>query len=147
MEREYPDLLPTDERTALRERLDQYRTIVASQISDVEDEEASAHPLSATDLTMGGIVKHLAWAEDHWFQARLLGVALPEPWASAPLTAQPDWPLQSARADSVRTLLDLYGTASDRAAPRSTVVIPSMCGPLCLPSASAPSICDGFWCT
>jgi hypothetical protein len=51
--------------------------------------QASARALEATDLTVGGIVKHLAWVEDRWFQGKLPGLALPEPWASAPLAKDP----------------------------------------------------------
>ena len=78
----FPDLRPPDERTALDQRLDYYRRAVVHRIEDLDDTQASRRVLDATDLTMGGIVKHLAWGEDHWFQARLLGVAMPEPWAS-----------------------------------------------------------------
>ena len=66
----YPDLQPGDERSALVQRLDQYRAIAATALVDVPWEEATAWLLPATDLTIAGIVKHLAWAEDRWFQGR-----------------------------------------------------------------------------
>ncbi|MGH2477759.1 MAG: DUF664 domain-containing protein [Candidatus Limnocylindrales bacterium] len=69
----FPDLRPADERTALEQFLDQYRHIVASKLADLDQAQASARALEATDLTVGGIVKHLAWAEDRWFQGKLLG--------------------------------------------------------------------------
>jgi uncharacterized damage-inducible protein DinB len=110
----FPDLRPPDERTALIQRLDYYRRGVIYQIEAVDDAAASSHVLEATNLTMGGIVKHLAWVEDHWFQARMLGVDLPEPWASAPLAEDREWPFHSARRDSVASLIDLYSEACDR---------------------------------
>jgi uncharacterized damage-inducible protein DinB len=110
----FPDVRPNDERTALDQRLDYYRRAVISKIENLDDAQASTRVLPATDLTVGGIVKHLAWVEDHWFQARLLGVDLPEPWASAPLTQDRDWPFHSAQHDSVEDLIDLYSTASGR---------------------------------
>ena len=76
-------------------------------LADLGPAQASARVLPATDRTVAGIVRHLAWAEDHWFQARLLGLVLPEPWASAPLADDPDWPFHSSRHDSVDHVLSL----------------------------------------
>jgi Protein of unknown function (DUF664) len=110
----YPELRPADERTALERFLDHYRNIVTGKLADLETAQASAHALEATDLTVGGIVKHLAWAEDRWFQGRLLGLELPEPWASAPLAEDPDWPFHSSQHDSVNEVLSLYAAACAR---------------------------------
>jgi Protein of unknown function (DUF664) len=71
------DLQPTDEATALLQRLDQYRAIAAAALADVSWQHASTRLLPATDMTIGGIVKHLAWAEDRWFQGRLRGSDMP----------------------------------------------------------------------
>lgn len=110
----YPDLRPRVERTALEQRLDQYRLTVSSQLAGLDDEQASTHVLKATDLTVGGIVKHLAHVEDSWFQGKLLGAEVPEPWASVPMGDDPDWPFNSSVHDSVETLLDLYARACAR---------------------------------
>ena len=59
-----PDLHPGDERKALLQRLDQYRAIAAAALDDVPWQQARARLLPATDMTIAGIVKHLAWAED-----------------------------------------------------------------------------------
>jgi uncharacterized damage-inducible protein DinB len=110
----FPDLRPPDERTALRQRLDHHRRAVIRRIEDLDDAQASHRVLAATDLTVGGVVKHLAWVEDHWFQARLLGVAVPEPWASALPADDRDWPFRSATHDSVAQLIELYDAACER---------------------------------
>ena len=110
----FPDLRPADERAALVQRLDYYRHAVIHHLGSIDDADASRRVLDATQLTMGGIVKHLAWAEDHWFQARLLGVDLPEPWASAPLANDREWPFHSAHRDSVERLIDLYSASCER---------------------------------
>jgi uncharacterized damage-inducible protein DinB len=109
-----PDLRPGDERTALEQRLDQYRHIVMTKLADLDHSQASTRVLAATDLTVGGVVKHLAWAEDRWFQERLLGAEPPEPWASAPLADDPDWPFHSSRKDSVKEILNIYSRACAR---------------------------------
>lgn len=107
------ELQPADERTALVERLDQYRTIAALALSDVSWAQASARLLPATDLTIAGIVKHLAWAEDRWFQGRLLGLAMPEPW-NQPGADDPDRAMRLAVDDTVDGISELYSSACDR---------------------------------
>jgi len=77
---EHPDRQPENELAALVQRLDQYRAIATAALIDLQWEEASTRLLPATDLTIAGIVKHLAWAEDRWFQGRLLGAEMPTPW-------------------------------------------------------------------
>jgi hypothetical protein len=112
-EAEHPDLQPEDERTALVQRLDQYRAIVAAALVDLEWEEASTRLLPLTDLTIAGIVKHLAWVEDRWFQGRLLGVPMPPPW-DAPGADDPDQAMRLASDDTVAGIVQLYSSACSR---------------------------------
>ena len=112
-ETEHPDLQPKDERTALVQRLDQYRAIASAALRDLEWEAASARLLPATDLTIAGIIKHLAWAEDRWFQGRLLGTKMPPPW-DAPGADDPDEAMRLAPGDSVAGIIDLYSSACER---------------------------------
>ena len=58
-----PDLQPEDERTALVQRLDQYRAIAVAALADAPWDRLSTRLLPATDMTIAGIVKHLAWVE------------------------------------------------------------------------------------
>lgn len=109
----YPDLQPADERSALVQRLDQYRAIVAAAVVDVPWEQASRRLLPATDLTIAGIVKHLAWAEDRWFQGRLLGSEMPAPWDRSGAD-DPDRSMHLAPDDTVNGILTLYATACER---------------------------------
>jgi hypothetical protein len=120
----HPDLQPGDERTALVQRLDQYRAIAAAALVDLEWETASTRLLPATDLTIAGIVKHLAWAEDRWFQGRLLGVQMPAPW-DAPGADNPDQAMRLASDDTVAGIVQLYSSACSR-------------------SRSAPAHCDSL---
>lgn len=109
----HPDLRPGDERTALVQRLDQYRAIAAAALVNLRWEEASTRLLPATDLTIAGIVKHLAWAEDRWFQGRLLGVPMPAPW-DAPGADDPDQAMRLASDDTVAGIVQLYASACSR---------------------------------
>ena len=108
-----PDLQPEDERSALVQRLDQYRAIAAAALVDVPWQQASARVLPATDMTIAGIVKHLAWAEDRWFQGRLLGSDMPAPW-ERPGADDPDHSMRLAPGDTVDEILELYASACER---------------------------------
>lgn len=110
----YPPLQPGDERAALEAQLDFDRWTVVTMLENLDNPAISARILPATDLTVGGIVKHLAWAEDRWFVGKLLGKPLPEPWASAPLADDPDWPFHSAKDDDIDDLTELYEAACRR---------------------------------
>jgi Protein of unknown function (DUF664) len=109
---EYPEL-DADERTTLGQFLDQYRRKALSRLEQLSDAQARTKSLPATDLTPGGIVKHLAHMEDHWFIARVGGGNLPEPWASAP-DGQPHWDFESASDDTVEEVSALYRAACTR---------------------------------
>jgi hypothetical protein len=108
-----PDLQPVDERTALVQRLDHYRAIAAAALLEVSWEDATAHLLPSTDLTIAGIVRHLAWAEDRWFQGRLLGTAMPPPW-NTPGADDPDRSMRLAPDDTADAIAELYSVACER---------------------------------
>src|SRR5437762_986270 len=110
----HPDLRPSDERTALTQFLDLYRDTIVAKVTGLDQQQANARVLPSTNLTAAGIVKHLAWTEDLWFQAKMLGADLPEPWASAPLVTDPDWPFHSSRFDPVEAVVSLYADACAR---------------------------------
>lgn len=107
----YPDLR-ADERTTLEQFLDHYRNTIVRIFAGLASDKAAMRVLPATNMTAGGIVKHLASVEDNWFQRDLLGVDLPEPWASAPSVK--DWPFHSAGEETVDDLLALYREACER---------------------------------
>jgi hypothetical protein len=75
----HPDL-SADERTTLTQFLDHWRARTIAKLSALTDAEATARPLPATELSVAGIVSHLAFVEDRWFHHRLAGRPLPDPW-------------------------------------------------------------------
>lgn len=105
--------LRTDERTTLCEFLDHQRETLLLKVSGL-DREQMARRLPPSDLTLAGLVKHLAYVEDAWFHHRMLGEDRPEPWASAPFEDDPDWELQSAIEDEPDELVALYLAACER---------------------------------
>jgi Protein of unknown function (DUF664) len=107
------DLQPDDERTALVQRLDRYRAVATAALVGVPWEQASARLLPATDMTIAGIVRHLAWAEDRWFQGRLLGSRMPAPW-DRPGADDPDHAMRLASGDTTDGIVGLYASACER---------------------------------
>ena len=104
---DYPQVAAA-ERTTLEQFLDFHRAGVEKTLDGLTDEEASARILPATDLTVGGLVKHLAAMEDLWFSHKLLDAPSAEPWRSAPFDQDPDWEFHSAAENSVAEVRELY---------------------------------------
>lgn len=107
------ELQPDNERSALVQRLDLYRAVAAGALVDVPWQQASARLLPATDMTIAGIVRHLAWAEDRWFQGRLLGSEMPAPW-NQPGADNADRSIRVASGDTTDGILALYASACVR---------------------------------
>lgn len=102
-----------DEVTMLREFLDHYRATIRRQASGLTAEQlAQTH--GPSDLTLGGMLKHLAGVEDYWFTYCLAGQDVIEPWKSADWEADPDWDWHSATEDSHEELDALVVAAITR---------------------------------
>ena len=86
--------------------------MVLAALDGVGDQAAGARLLPATDMTIGGIVKHLAHMEDLWFTHTLLGASFPEPWTA--VGQDETWAWSSASGDSVESLRGLYESACAR---------------------------------
>lgn len=61
-----------------------------------------------SELTLGGLLKHLAFVEHWWFSCVLLGTEFAEPWASVDWDADEDWDHHSAAQDSPEELFTLF---------------------------------------
>ena len=84
-----------DEVGMLRSFLDHYRATVRLQASGLTDDQL-AQPLAPSDLTLGGMLKHLAFVEDYWFSYNLAANEPAPPWDTAPWGDDPDWDWHSA---------------------------------------------------
>ncbi|HTZ42423.1 MAG TPA: DUF664 domain-containing protein [Jatrophihabitans sp.] len=72
------------------------------------------HRIGASTLTLGGLLKHLAFVEDFQSTRKLSGVAPGEPWQSVDWDADPDWEFNSAADDSPDQLYALWDAAVGR---------------------------------
>jgi uncharacterized damage-inducible protein DinB len=74
--------------------------------------------IATSSLTLGGLLKHLAAVEDHYFTARLSGAPLGAPWDAVDWDAEPDWEFTSAAQDTPEQLYALYDGAVERSRER-----------------------------
>lgn len=97
--------------------LDYQRATLAWKCSGVDAEGLRA-TVGPTSMTLGGLLKHLAWVEDYWFSRRLHGRDPYPPWDSVDWEADPDWEWHSAADDSFEQLFALWEGAVERARSR-----------------------------
>jgi uncharacterized damage-inducible protein DinB len=70
------------------------------------DADGMRRTVGASTMTLGGLVKHLALVEDHYFTHQLLGRDYPSVWA--PMTDDDEWEWTSASEDSPEDLRALW---------------------------------------
>jgi len=100
-----------DERTQLTQFLDFQRATVLLKVDGLDREQMNA-PAAASDLTLAGLLKHLAVVEDGWFRRVLLG-ELPAQWYRD-FVDDPDWDFRTAADDDPADLVALYKHACER---------------------------------
>ena len=111
-----------DEVTTARAFLDFQRATVLGKASGL-DAAGLAQPLAPSSMTLGGLLKHLAYVEHWWTREVFLGLEPQEPWASVDWSADEDWDWHSAAADDPASLLRLLEAsiaASDEVLSAST---------------------------
>ena len=70
--------------------------------------------VGASTMTLGGLMKHLALVEDHYFSYRLHGRDPGAPWNEIDWDADPDWEWRTAADDSPQALMELWQGAVSR---------------------------------
>ncbi len=90
--------LAADETATLLGFLDYQRATFAWKCSGLGTAGLRAS-VGASSMTLGGMLKHLAWVEDYWFTVRLLGQAPAPHWREVDWSADPDWDWHSAADD------------------------------------------------
>jgi hypothetical protein len=104
-----------DELTQLRGFLDFQRATLRRKVDGLDAVQLSA-TLPPSDMTLGGMLKHLALNEDWWFSCVFAGNEAAEPGASADWDADEDWEWHSAvddEPDELRELLLRNAARSD----------------------------------
>lgn len=70
--------------------------------------------VGASSITLGGLLKHLAYVEADWFSRWLHGHDRLPPWDTVDWDADPDWEWNSAAEDRPEQLFALWQEAVDR---------------------------------
>jgi len=97
--------------------LDRLRTTFRWKAGGLDADGLHAH-VGASSLTLGALLKHLAFVEDYYFSTRLRGESPGPPWETVDWDAHPDWPFESARDDAPEELYALWDSAVERSRAR-----------------------------
>jgi uncharacterized damage-inducible protein DinB len=100
----------SDESTMLHGFLDYHRATLRWKTSGL-DADGLNRTLAPSTMTLGGLLKHLALVEDHWFSVMLLGNEQGEYWRTVDWDADMDYDWHSAEGDSPEELHALFDAA------------------------------------
>lgn len=102
-----------DETSTLLGFLEFHRATLAWKCAGL-DAAGLATTVGPSSMTLGGLLKHLAYVEDHWFGGRLLGREPAPPWDTVDWAADADWDWNSAADDAPEALRTLWSDAVAR---------------------------------
>ena len=102
-----------DEDATLLGFLERQRATFAWKSGDLDAAGLRA-TLGPSAMTLGGMLKHLAYVEDSWFSRWLHGHERQPPWDTVDWAADPDWDWHSAAEDTPEQLRAMWQDAVDR---------------------------------
>jgi uncharacterized protein DUF664 len=97
--------------------LDRLRTTFRWKADDLDAAGLQAR-IGASSLTLGGLLKHLAAAEDYMFTTKLSGEPMGAPWDATGWDGSDDWEFTSAADDAPEQLYALWDGAVERSRAR-----------------------------
>jgi uncharacterized damage-inducible protein DinB len=104
--------LAAGETATLLGFLDYQRATLAWKSAELDAAGLSA-TVGASSMSLGGLLKHLAYVEDYWFSRRLLGRDPAPPWETVDWQ-DADWDQHSATEDDPEQLRALWQDAVAR---------------------------------
>jgi Protein of unknown function (DUF664) len=99
--------------------LDRLRTTFRWKADALDAVGLQTH-IGASSLSLGGLLKHLARAEEQMFSTKLSGAPLSAPWDAVDWDTDPDWDFNSAANDTPERLYAIGMTPSNGPGPGST---------------------------
>lgn len=93
--------------------LDFQRATLAWKCSGL-DSDGLAATVGASTMTLGGLLKHMAYVEDAWFSQSLHGQDKAPPWDTVDWKADQDWDWHSAANDTPEELVEIWSNAVAR---------------------------------
>ena len=101
-----------DETGTLLGFLDYQRATLAWKCTGVDATGIRAR-VGVSSMTLGGLLKHMAYVEEHWTLRWLHGRDHLAPWATVDWNADPDWEWRTAADDEPAELLAFWQRAVD----------------------------------
>ncbi len=98
------------ERETLTQLLDFLRATVVTKATGVGEDQAVAHPVPASELTVAGLVKHLTGTERFWLSIDFAGIDVPWPWTDE----DPHGNFKLEKTDTLPGLLADYEAECER---------------------------------
>jgi uncharacterized damage-inducible protein DinB len=102
-----------DEAATLIGFLDYQRATLAWKCSGLDTAGLNAK-VGVSSMTLGGILKHMAYVESDWFSGSLFGRDKQPPWDTVDWKADPDWEWHSAADDTPEQLFAIWNIAVDQ---------------------------------
>jgi hypothetical protein len=102
-----------DEAATLLGSLERQRAILAWKCADL-DPAGLRTSVGASSITLGGLLKHLAYMEDLNFSMVLAGRDLPPPWNGVDWRTERGWEWRSAAGDTPEEIYALWRDAVAR---------------------------------
>jgi len=134
--------LAGDETATLLGFLDYQRATFAWKCSGLNAAGLKA-AVGPSPMTLGGMLKHLAYVEEWWFSERLHGHPSGPPWDRVDWNGDPDWDWHSAAEDQPEQLYALWrdAVARSRAVVAAVLAVAGLAhqARLTFPDGTAPS--------
>ncbi|MDH5519767.1 MAG: DinB family protein [Acidimicrobiia bacterium] len=102
-----------DERLMLRQFLDYFRAVLERKASGLTAEQLRT-PVAPSNLTLGGLLLHMAGAEEGWFSECFLDRPLGDPWTEIDWDATPDWELENVDRFTPDEMFGCFRPACER---------------------------------
>ena len=138
--------LAADETATLLGFLDYQRATLAWKCAGLDAAGLRA-TVGVSSMTLGGLLKHMAYVEDHWFSRWLHGRDRQPPWDTVDWEADPDWEWHSAAEDSPEQLRGAVagrrGRAPAPSSPRRWPTAAWTSWPGAPGPTAGPPACDG----
>ena len=78
------------------------------------DEAGLRRTIASSAMTLAGLLKHMAYVEDHWFSGMLLDLPRMSPWDAVDWAATPDWEWESAAREPATAVRAQWNTSVER---------------------------------
>jgi hypothetical protein len=106
-----PEYAAVDERSTLESFLEWYRASLVMKAQGLTDAEVRMASCPPSDLTLLGLVRHMAEVERNWFRKRLLGEDVGPIWyGEAHPDGDPDGDLHPGEDDSLADAMSVWET-------------------------------------